>query len=196
MPSMMIHLLCGKKYASESCTAFYAASMAPDVVSNRELKDKTHMRDIPIEERPDALKELALSLDLDYPFHMGVMLHFFADYYWDKGPQADYIKAYVSDDPNAWFIPYRKEIAHSSSFLYHKYNWGPQIWDRILNYDYTPKDCICGITAPETKAFFLRNKKWHEENNFYESEFFNYNLINEFTDKVIFDFAKWIKTIK
>jgi len=45
MPSLMIHLLTAYKYNPKASTAFWIGNIAPDSVSERNEKDKSHFRE-------------------------------------------------------------------------------------------------------------------------------------------------------
>lgn len=187
----MIHLLIAHDFDADMPPRFYLGSLAPDVLSEREEKDKTHFRTVPVEKRMDALADFAHSLDMKDEFFLGTVLHLYADYYWDIGPQRDYIKMYG----DGWFLPYRRQIAIASGNIFHSYEWSLPYWEKLMSYDIKEKECILGITPQNLSAFLERNKIWHIEHDEPESEFFNSQLIKEFAANTVRGFSEWVKTL-
>lgn len=190
MPSLMIHLLTAYKYNPNASAAFWIGNIAPDSVSEREEKDKTHLRDKP--ERFNSLRELALTMNLHDDFSKGILLHLFLDYYWDSYPMRNFIENYKGDN---WFPIYRQEIALAGGWLFHHTDWSKTVWDEMLACPLMVYENVHGIVKGDINDFIIRNSKWHVESNIGPSSVFTPDFIEEFTSKVAIDFKNWLENI-
>ena len=191
MPSTMIHLLTAYKYNPEASTAFWIGNIIPDSVRDWKEKDKTHFRDRP--DRFNALEEMAHSLNLEDELSEGILLHLFLDYLWDSSPMHNYIKNFTGD---SWFIAYRQEIALAGAWLYHHVNWSKRVWDEMISFPTSGYEKAPSISKENVPDFIARNSKWHYENNIGPSPAFPPDFVEEFTDKAVIEFKKWIESMK
>ena len=151
MSSAMVHLSCAKAYCPKGETLFYTGNIAPDLLSTREAKDVTHFRDIPAEERMEALRRFADGLCLDDPFQKGVLLHLFLDLHWDREGYEPYRLAHGTEE--GWFVRYRQEIFFASAHLYHNTPWAKELFLE-MNRTFLPAEkSVCGITRDGLQAF-------------------------------------------
>jgi hypothetical protein len=190
MPSLMIHLLTANKYNPEATVPFWIGNIAPDSVSEREEKDKTHFRDRT--DRIDALRELAQNIDLQDDFSRGLLMHLFLDYCWDSYPMSNFIKSYTNGN---WFPAYRHEIALAGCWLFHHSVWGKSIWNQMIAWPMPQYNNVNGIVRGDMTDFIKRNAMWHAENNIGPSSVFTPDFVEDFTTKVAVDFRKWLQTI-
>jgi len=190
MPSLMIHLLTAYKYNPNSAATFWIGNIAPDSVSEREEKDKTHFRDRA--DRPNALRKLACTLNLYDDFSKGILLHLFLDYYWDSYPMHNFIETYKEGN---WFPAYRHEIALAGCWLFHHTRWSKTVWDQMIAYPMLKYENVNGIVKGDITDFVKRNARWHAENKIGPSSVFTPDFIEEFTSKVAVDFKNWLKTV-
>jgi hypothetical protein len=189
MPSLMIHLLIAYKCNPNASTAFWIGNIAPDSVSGRKEKDKSHFRDRV--DRRYALRELAHNIDLNDDYAKGVLLHLFLDYYWDSYPMRDFIDNFK--DVN-WFTNYRHEIALAGDWLFHHTEWSRKVWNEMIEYPLSEYSEVHGIIKEDVADLIIRNYKWHIENNIGPSSAFTPEFIDEFSDKVAIDFKSWLNT--
>jgi hypothetical protein len=187
MPSSMIHLLAAYKYNPKANVEFWIGNVAPDSVSEWKAKDKTHFRDR--EDRKEALKELAATMNLNSEINQGILLHLFLDFHWDSEPMSNFKKGYKNND---WFKPYRNEIALAGAWLFHNTKWSRDIWEDMIKYPETLYEQIPGVVKEDVTDFLIRNNKWHLENNIGPSTVFTPSFVEEFTDKVVADFREWL----
>ena len=190
MPSLMIHLLTAYKYNPNASADFWIGNIAPDLVSDRIEKDKTHFRDKT--ERLAALRELALKMNLCDDFSKGVLLHLFLDYYWDSYPMRNFIENYKEGN---WFPAYRHEIALAGVWLFHHTAWSKTVWDEMIEYPIRVYENFYGIVKGDISNFIIRNMNWHVENNFGPSSVFTPGFIEEFTSKVASNYKNWLENI-
>lgn len=190
MPSSMIHLLTAHKYHPEASVLFRIGNIAPDSVSEREEKDKTHLRNRP--DRLNALRELALTMDLSDDFSKGILLHLFLDYYWDSSPMRNFIENHKDGN---WFFDYRNEIGIASAWLFHHIGWSRRAWDEMAACPMSAYGHVQWIVKEDVADFIDRNNKWHAENDIGPSSAFTPDFIEEFTDKVAAEFKNWLKDI-
>jgi hypothetical protein len=188
MPSSMLHLYTANRYNLQSSTLFYIGNIAPDCVYERTAKDRTHLRDR--ENRLNALHELAITLDMQNDFHVGVLLHLYTDYKWDTEITPEYICNYGGEN---WFLPYRNEITLSGSNLYHHTPWSAQIWNDMAEYSEKGYQSISDFPCEDIHAFILRNRTWHSENNLEASKAFTPELTKNFAMETANSFRVWVQ---
>jgi hypothetical protein len=184
----MIHLLAAYKYNPEANVEFWIGNVAPDSVSEWKAKDTTHFRDR--EDRKEAIKKLAATMDLKHEINQGILLHLFLDFYWDSDPMSNFKKGYENND---WFKPYRNEIALAGAWLYHNTPWSKVMWQYMIECPEDVYENIPGTHKEEVIDFLIRNGKWHSENNIGPSTVFTPSFVEEFTDKVVLEFKEWLK---
>ena len=130
MPSSMIHLSVAKKYNPNSEITFYIGNLAPDSISDMNIKHEIHLRDVP--NRETALKDFILnSKYLKNSFFEGIVLHLFADWKWD----IQFMLPFSQRSGDGWFPKYRNEIGLASAYLYHHTNWSIELWKKMDSFD-------------------------------------------------------------
>ena len=122
----------------------------------------------------------------------GVLLHLYFDWRWDTTLRQTFIDA-IGDE---WFVPYRHEIALSSSYAFHHTDWAIPMWDAVStvsprDYGRTP-----GATPEEVRDLILRNYTWHRENHLGPSDYFTPERIESCTDEVAREYTAWRRTIE
>lgn len=188
MPSSMIHLLAAYKYDSKLPVKFLVGNLIPDSISEWKAKDRAHLRDK--EDRYRALKELAASLDVKNDLHVGILLHLFLDYKWDRNPMKKFMDNYSGEN---CFEAYRHEIALASAWYYHHTQWSIQAWNEMELCPKTIYENINGYVTEDIANFIIRNKKWHQENPIGPSTVFSTEFIEEFTSEVVVEFRSCLK---
>lgn len=177
MPSALIHLLTGRNYKIDVGIPFFVGTVAPDCVSERVIKDHTHLRDSA--DRHSDIVSLRDSLDLNDEYQLGALLHLFTDMLWDEGPQKNYKESYP-EPGNEWFKPYRYEISLASSFLFHRTNWGEPLWRDMLECPNEKIDALSDFPPEAIRGYLTRNYKWHRENDIGPSLSFPPDLVQAF----------------
>lgn len=204
MPSLTIHLLVAYKFNPNGTAEFFAGSVAPDAVRSREDKDRTHMRDMPNEMRPAALRALAKRLDLSDSIILGALLHLYTDYFWDTTLQAQYIKSYGE----GWFLPYREQISVAGAWIYHNNPEIKRVWKLIadavnggLTIDVGAVTCSlfrsgcdkrCGIDCGDARGLILRNYKWNIDNYTGPSAAFTPEAVDRFASDTAESFKAFL----
>jgi hypothetical protein len=183
----MIHLLTAYKYNPNGSAQFWIGSVAPDLISERTEKDKTHFRDRL--DRPSALMDLAQTMDLNNDLNKGILLHLIADYYWDTGAMQNFIENWKD---GSWFLPYRQEIALAGAWLFHHKDWSKKVWNEMLEYPISNCKDKHGIITGDLNAFINRSYKWHSESDIGPSQYFTPDFVEEFTSRVALDFKEWL----
>ncbi len=189
MSSAMVHLACAKKYDVDAPILFYTGNIAPDLIGDREQKDRTHFRGVP--DRFGALHRFANALDLSDPFHRGILLHLFLDLHWDREGY-DVFRAQHQKEED-WFPRYRREIFLAGSYLYHHVAYSKDLFLE-MNRTFLPLDdsrpAVCGITRDGLQAFLSRT--WYSMLNAREavSTAFPPAFVDQFTDFVCAEFRK------
>lgn len=193
MPPTMTHLMVAQKYNPNASTLFNIGTVAPDVTDIREIKDKTHFRDIPIlTDRMNALINFAKNLDKNDDFIKGILLHLYSDYYWDIGPMQIFTKQYTG---NNWFTDYRKEIKTVGSWLFHNKAWAPRIWEEMSKFEIPFETQICEVTKENLTDFLTRNRSWHSKTVFPESKIFTSEILENYSSQVAESFEGWLEKI-
>lgn len=192
MPSTMSHLQAAKAYDDNASTLFYLGTVAPDVIDIREIKDKTHFRDIHERDRQAALVKFAMLNDLKDDFIKGIVFHLFCDYYWDIGPMTIFTKQYSGSN---WFYDYRAEISIAGSWLFHNMPWAPSLWNEMCNYDIPFEQSVCCITRENLRAFLTRNRSWHTKTIFEPSNIFTPEILEEYSVSTAEKFIPWFDEI-
>lgn len=181
MPATMMHLAAGKELLPEGSDSFLLGCILPDCLDScREKKDHVHFRDIPPENRLEALIRFGLGLDLSCDFDFGVLFHLYLDYLWDNGPQKAHRKSHGEEN---WFLDYRKELARAGNRVAQRRIWNEQVWARLKN---SEKELYSGsISFPEEDicAFLEFNAKWHTTEILPESEIFTDALVDSFLNR-------------
>lgn len=188
MSTLMVHILSAYKYKPDADIAFFVGNIAPDVIDNHIRKDHTHFRDR--SDRFQALRELADRIDWNNDFEVGILLHLFLDYHWDKGPIHDHKAHYVGDN---WFRDYRKEIGYVAVWHYHKEPWSALVWNKMREYRLPVEETICEIRKDELIPFISKHHQRYIETEPVPSNFFPPQMVEEFTDQVVLDFEIWRK---
>lgn len=191
MPSALIHLLTGRNFKRDAGIPFFVGNVAPDCVSEREIKDHTHLRDRT--DRQAALTELRDSMDLDDEYQLGALLHLYTDMLWDSGPQKAYKDAYPEVSGNDWFKPYRYEISLASSYLFHNTEWGEPLWREMLDCPAKTFDSLSDFPADAVRGYLTRNYKWHYENDIGPSPAFPPETVERFCRDAAESFAEFLK---
>lgn len=177
MPSSMTHLLCAKLLLPDAPTCFFVGCISPDCIDVREFKDRTHLRLLPEEERPSALRGMARTLDMNDPYQYGVVYHLFADYTWDTGPQRFHREQYTGDD---WFRDYRFAINECGREIYQRYDWAEPLWAQMASLDESQYASLPEYPADEIKRFILHGQKRAAEKLSHPSEFFTPELVDRY----------------
>ncbi|MEJ6951793.1 hypothetical protein [Natronospora cellulosivora (SeqCode)] len=188
MPSSMIHLLTAKKYASDASIEFYIGNLAPDAINEWKEKEIMHFRDK--EERLKELQEFAGRIDLKDDLSKGILLHLYLDYHWDSGPLENYKKNYEGDN---WLTSYRHETALAGAWLFHHSEWSTSLWDEMAEYPIKSYNDISGIRKEDLSDLINRNRKWHIENNIGPSFTFTPVFVENFTDKLVVEFSRFLE---
>lgn len=189
MSSAMVHLSCAKKVDANAPVLFYTGNIAPDLIGEREAKDRTHFRGV--SDRFGALHRFADGLDLTDPLCRGVLLHLFLDLHWDREGY-DVYRAAHSSEPG-WFPRYRREIFLAGAYLYHHDPGAPALFLEMSR-TFLPVDPSlefpCGITRDALQSFVSRT--WYPMLNACEaySEAFPPAFVEQFTDFVAGEFQK------
>ncbi len=192
MPSSMTHLLCGKILLPDAPTRFFVGCISPDCIDVREFKDRTHFRELPVEKRLGALREMARSLDMSDPYQYGVVYHLFADYTWDTGPQAAHRAWYRGD---SWFTDYRFAINECGREIYRRYPWGEALWADMAALDESEYAAIPEYPTDAIKGFILRGQKRAAEEITKPSDFFTPDLVDAYCAETAARFREYEKTI-
>ena len=182
MPCSMIHLITAKKIRLEGGILFFIGNLAPDAVIDGRDKEAVHFRDV--KNRQSALITLAKETNGD--FGEGVLLHLFLDWKWDETIRQTFINKTDGD----WFVPYRNELSRAGSYAFHNTSWAKQLW-----IDMDAFAVENGIepyaSAADVHNFVSRNNKWHNDNVTEASPAFPPDLIDDFTSRVVTEFADW-----
>ena len=192
MPSSMTHLLCAKMLLPDAPTRFFVGNISPDCIDVREFKDRTHFRELPVEKRLDALRDMARALDMSDPYQYGVVYHLFADYTWDTGPQAAHREWYRGDD---WFHDYRFAINECGREIYRRYPWGEALWADMAALDESEYAAITEYPSDAIKGFILRGQKRAAEPITKPSDFFTPELVDAYCAETAERFREYEKTI-
>ena len=187
MPGSMIHLLAAHEVNPNGSAMFYLGNIAPDAVADWHDKDSTHFRDL--DDRGPALKLLAERTADD--FAEGVLLHLYFDWKWDTAVRQKFIDK-IGD---AWFTPYRKELSLAGSYAFHHTEWAKQVWDDMDSLDAGSYGETPRASAMDVKDFVSRNNKWHNENVKGPSPAFPADMIYEFIENTVKEYAEWLKSI-
>jgi len=185
MPASMIHLLIAYKINPAGSTRFFTGTLAPDAVKYWKDKDVTHFRNL--QDRSEALADLALRTPRSDDFAEGVLLHLYTDWRWDILARDEFIRKTGED----WFLKYRNEIKLSGCYAFHHTSWAGDIWDRIYQCDAAEYGEIPGATAEDLKDFIIRNYKWHRENETEASSAFTPEFIRGFVEKTADEYTMW-----
>ncbi len=191
MSSAMVHLSCAGKVSPNAPTLFYTGNIAPDLLSERDAKDKTHFRGV--EDRFGALHRFAETLDLSDPFSRGVLLHLFLDLHWDREGYEAYRRGHETED--GWFTRYRREIFLAGAYLYHHTAGADRLFLEMSR-TFLPLETQrenklpCGITRSGLQPFLART--WYSMLDAREaySEAFPPPFVEQFTDFVRGEFIK------
>ena len=192
MPSSMTHLLCGKLLIPDAPTRFFVGCISPDCIDVREFKDRTHFRELPVDERLDALRDMARRLDMSDLYQYGVVYHLFADYTWDTGPQAAHRAAYRGE---SWFTDYRFAINECGREIYRRYDWAKGLWEDMAALDESEYAAIPEYPAEDIKRFILHGQKRSAEPAAKPSGFFTPALVDEYCAETAARFREYEKTI-
>ncbi len=207
MPSLTIHLLAAYKYNPRGSTEFFVGSLAPDAVSDRADKDRTHMRDIPVSERPAALAALALRLDLSRDLEFGILLHLYTDYMWDTTLQKRYIETFGP----GWFLPYREHIGIAGAWIYHHDPEIERIWKEVADavsgdLKIAVCDAVCGAynlecdkkryaECGDVKSLILYNYHYNKDNDIGSSSAFPPGDVDRFAADTAAAFMEFLHRV-
>jgi len=183
----MMHLMTARQFNPQGSPIFMVGSIAPDCVGERTLKDHTHLRDR--QDRLDALRQLARSLDCKNDFNLGLLLHLYLDYRWDSGPQHQYISQYQGPD---WFPEYRREIALASAWAFHHLDWSEKIWQSMAALPEAQYDLNADFPKEAIARLIQRNHNWHQENPIGPSPAFSHAFNEHFAGLTAQDFRTWL----
>ncbi len=164
---------------------FYVGNVVPDAVSYWKDKDITHFRNL--EDRQDALDQLAHKTEPSDAFAEGMLMHLFLDWKWDKKAR----DTFISKTKDDWFPKYRSEISKASSYAYHHTDWAKDVWDMMSACDPSEYSAITGATAEECKDLIERNYKWHRENKTRRSKAFPPKFVDEFIKQTVEEYTEW-----
>ncbi|MBR3837542.1 MAG: hypothetical protein IKJ74_05275 [Clostridia bacterium] len=179
MPATMMHVLAGHTLRPNGSDSFFLGCILPDCVdAHRELKDHLHFRDVPAEERLPALIRFGHGLDLTRDFDLGVLLHFYLDYLWDNGPQADHRRSYKGD---LWFRDYRQELSKAGNRGATRMPWAAPLWARLRAPDPSLYENTLSLPEDEIQSFLEFNYNFHTGVSLPESPVFTDALVDSFT---------------
>jgi hypothetical protein len=195
MPSQMIHFLTTKYYRPEALPLLYIGCVAPDCRDVRELKQKSHLRYLPQEERLAALAEKARGYDMGNDFQFGIILHLYTDFKWDTGPMQYHKDTYKGD---TWFKDYRHEINTASVNLYHTLDWAPSVWSEIMK---VPPEMYSSendeFPTEDIKKYLDFSLRYHRDApSWPESGFYSSEYINRFAIDTAESFRIWLADLK
>jgi hypothetical protein len=207
MPSHSIHLLAAYKYDPAGSAEFYAGNIAPDAVRDRVDKDRTHLRNLPASEQPDALAALAMRLDLSLGENLGALLHIYTDLLWD----ASHLKRFAESYGEGWFIPHRRQTAIAGAWIFHNNPEIRRIWKLVadaveggLSIDIGAITCgciraechkECGAECGDVKGMILYNYRWNIENYTGPSPVFPPDEVDEFAARTAESFTEFLRGI-
>jgi len=192
VPSAMIHLTAARVLFPDAPTIFYLGNVAPDAVSERERKDKTHFRDLP--DREKALFDFASAIEEDDYFRKGVLFHLFCDDLWDNFVTKKYIKANFKSGED-WFHPYRNEIAHAGAWIFHNRCWGDKLWSELQSCAENA-EIVCpylDCKKEDIVNYLSFNGRWHRESNLSPSEHFTPDFVDSFAADAAAKHRDWLK---
>lgn len=175
MPSALIHVYTGKLFKDDPSVPFYIGTLAPDCIKEREQKDLLHLR--LSDDRERDLAELARKLDLSDQFQLGALLHLYTDWLWDEGPQTDHKNSYTGE---TWFPDYRQEINLASCYMFHHFDWAPDLWDAM---DACPDALISSLDdypVEKIRAYLAHNHGWLVEHDVGPSPAFPPDAVERF----------------
>jgi RimJ/RimL family protein N-acetyltransferase len=185
MSGLMMHLMMAHKINPNGDVLYYLGNIAPDAVSDWKKKDLTHVRNL--ENRRDALDDLARKIDPTDSFAEGILMHLYLDWKWDLKAR----DAFISKTKGEWVQKYREEIGKASSYAYHHTDWASSIWEAISACDVSKYGNIPGATARECKNFIERNHRWHKETKTKRSKEFSPKFIEKFINKTAKEYVEW-----
>lgn len=191
MPATMMHLAAGKALLPRGSDSFLLGCILPDCLDScREKKDKVHFRDVPPENRLEALIRFGQGLDLSLDFDFGVFFHLYLDYLWDNGPQKAHRKSHGEEN---WFLDYRKELSRAGNRVAQRSAWSKEIWARLKSPD--PILFRGSIEFPEAdiRTFLEFNADWHTKEVLPESEIFTDALVDAFLKRACLAFTLFLR---
>ena len=115
MPSSVIHLLVAKKINPVADIAFYIGNVAPDAVSDEQIKAIIHMRNVP--EREIALKDYILKADNKNEYIKGFFLHLFVDWKWDMLIIPDFEKTHGASNYGQAMLTVTLDTFHNTDHV-------------------------------------------------------------------------------
>ena len=190
MPATMMHLLAGSRLVLSPTDAFLLGTILPDCLDgDRAKKDHLHLRDIPPEERKDALIRLGKELDLKKDFDRGAFFHLYLDYLWDNGPQAEHRRNYRG---NSWFLDYRKELKKAGSRSYLYMENGKAVWERLRAPDPALFQSVLALPEEEAFLFLDFNCNFHTKERLGESEIFTDQVVLSFIEDSLHSFQGFL----
>lgn len=185
MSGLMVHLMMAHKINPNGAALYYIGNVAPDAVSDWKYKDLTHFRNL--QNRRDALDDLAHRTDPSDSFAEGVLMHLYLDWKWDIQARDSFIRKTKGE----WFTKYRAEISYASSYAYHHTDWAKDVWDMMSACNPSEYGSAPGATAEELKDLIEKNYKWHRENKTKRSKAFPPKYIDEFIHKTVEEYTEW-----
>jgi len=139
------------------------------------------------------LKRYAESVDTSDPFTLGMLLHIYTDYLWDKSAIQEHMAAYKGDE---WFLDYRKEINLASSYLFHHSDKIRKLWETAAGCDISSLPTNTFVLIDDLPGFLLRNHSWHIENDVGPSEFFSPEYVENFCKDAASSFKMFLQDVK
>ena len=193
MPSSMIHLLAAIKYNPDGETPFYIGCVAPDIISDRGEKDKTHFRDGSGSERGTALARYAAETGFNEVFRDGELFHLYADWIWDELYFEDFRKAHETE--GNWIAAYRGQITAAAAHIFNAYDFSGPLWERILAYDYGVfTDAMYG--GGKLKGYLEHLYEWHKTLPPRPSKLYTPRLAEDFAAECAKSYVIWTNNIK
>ena len=191
MPATMMHLAAGRALLPGGTDSFLLGCILPDCLDScREKKDKVHFRDIPPENRLEALIAFGQGLNFDLDFDFGVLFHLYLDYLWDNGPQKAHRKSHGEEN---WFLDYRKELSRAGSRVAQRSEWCKEVWPRLEKAE--PHEYCGTMELPEAdiRAFLKFNAAWHTTEALPESDIFTDALVDAFLKRALLAFTVFLR---
>lgn len=187
MPSSMLHLLVAKKNNPTASIDFYIGNIAPDARRDRDIKAKTHLRDV--HDRESALKELARKAKNEYL--KGMLLHLFTDWKWEETILSDFAKKQGEN----WYKKYFEEISKMTAYAFHNTDWAYHLWEQMELCDGTNFIETEFISKDDVKLLIQHQRKWQMENKLDSSLAFPTALIEKFADDTSDTFNEWFPNL-
>ncbi len=187
MPSALIHVYSGRIFDPDAGVPFYIGTLAPDCVKERAEKDRLHLRIC--DDRPGGLANLLKVWGRSDPFRLGALMHLYTDLLWDNGPMEEHKKNYRGD---AWFLDYRHEISLASSYMFHRFDWAPGLWEQIALCPESAYSSLSDYPPKKIKGYLDYNKMWLETHEEGPSPAFPPDYVEEFCREAARSFREFL----